>query len=95
MKIILLNLKKVQKIKIILFRIKIAMQQDNFIKYIYQQKAKPHFIINADDFGYYEEKDKGIVELYKNGLITSCSMLMNGKNIKNSIFYWQTNLTWI
>lgn len=34
-------------------------------------------IINADDFGYSECISKGIIESYKNGIVTSTTIMMN------------------
>lgn len=33
-------------------------------------------IVNADDFGFSEGVNRGIVEAYKNGIVTSCSVMM-------------------
>lgn len=38
-------------------------------------KKNKYLILNADDFGYNEEQTKAIRELYKNGLITSTSLM--------------------
>lgn len=36
-------------------------------------------IVNADDFGYSEEINRGIIYSYQNGIVTSTSLLVNGK----------------
>ena len=46
---------------------------------------KKFLIINADDFGICDERDKGIFELFKKGCISSASILINGNNFENSI----------
>lgn len=38
-------------------------------------------IVNADDFGYNHHIDTGILELLKNGSISSLSAIVNGSNI--------------
>ncbi|XP_013383666.1 carbohydrate deacetylase [Lingula anatina] len=40
---------------------------------------KKHLIINADDFGYCEERNKGIVECYKAGAVTSTTLMVSGQ----------------
>ena len=35
-------------------------------------------IINADDFGCNIDRDRGILEAFKHGLVTSASLLANG-----------------
>jgi predicted glycoside hydrolase/deacetylase ChbG (UPF0249 family) len=38
-------------------------------------------IVNADDFGYNANIDRGIVELVRKGVIRSLSVIVNGANI--------------
>jgi len=35
-------------------------------------------VINADDFGYSEERNKGIIDCFQKSCITSASLLVNG-----------------
>ena len=42
-------------------------------------------IINADDFGWCCERDKGILELFEKGCITSTTVLINGPNAINAL----------
>ena len=42
---------------------------------------KDIFIINADDYAYNTQMDKGIIELIRKGKIKSISILINGPNI--------------
>ena len=37
-----------------------------------------YLIVTADDFGYALERDRGIIEAFKNGIITRASLLVNG-----------------
>ena len=46
---------------------------------------KIKIIVNADDLGICEERDAAIFELYKNGSISSASILVNGINFENSV----------
>lgn len=41
-------------------------------------------VVNADDFGYSDERDAGIVKCYRNGYISSVSLLVNGVNAENA-----------
>ena len=41
-------------------------------------------VINADDYGYNECIDRGIIELIQNGRINSVSVIVNGSNILNA-----------
>ena len=43
-------------------------------------------IINADDFGYSQENNEAIKLGYKNGIITSCSLLTNLNGFENAVF---------
>ncbi len=42
-------------------------------------------IINADDFGWCPERDRGILELFQKGCITSTTVLINGRNAINAL----------
>jgi predicted glycoside hydrolase/deacetylase ChbG (UPF0249 family) len=46
------------------------------------ENRKDILIINADDFAYNSQLDKGIIELILNRKIKSISILINGPNIK-------------
>ncbi|KAK3083606.1 hypothetical protein FSP39_000192 [Pinctada imbricata] len=41
---------------------------------------KKLLVINADDLGYSVERDKGIIECYKSGVVTSASLMVNGES---------------
>ncbi|OWF48232.1 carbohydrate deacetylase-like [Mizuhopecten yessoensis] len=41
-------------------------------------------VVNADDFGYSDERDAGIVECYRKGHISSVSLLVNGVRAENA-----------
>lgn len=43
-------------------------------------QSRSKIIINADDFGWCSERDKGIIELFQKGCITSTTVLINGPN---------------
>ncbi|XP_033748871.1 carbohydrate deacetylase-like isoform X2 [Pecten maximus] len=45
---------------------------------------KSLLVVNADDFGYSDERDDGIVECYRNGHISSVSLLVNGVRAENA-----------
>lgn len=45
------------------------------------ENRKDVLIINADDYAYNSQLDKGIMELIVNGKIKSASILINGYNI--------------
>jgi predicted glycoside hydrolase/deacetylase ChbG (UPF0249 family) len=62
------------------------MEGFNTINNIDHSKIKKRkLIVNADDFGIGEERDRGIIELFEQGCISSCSILVNGVNFENSI----------
>jgi predicted glycoside hydrolase/deacetylase ChbG (UPF0249 family) len=42
-------------------------------------------IINADDLGWSEHRDRGIFELYERGKLTSATALANGYNIEPAL----------
>ena len=42
-------------------------------------------VINADDFGWNEYRDKGIIEMFENKHISSATALVNGYNFVNAI----------
>lgn len=48
----------------------------NFMKYL---------IVNADDLGYSEGINEGIVEAHKNGIVTSTSLMVYGKAAKQAV----------
>ncbi|CAB4004951.1 carbohydrate deacetylase [Paramuricea clavata] len=39
---------------------------------------REYLIVTADDFGYAQQRDKGIIEAFNNGIITRASLLVNG-----------------
>jgi predicted glycoside hydrolase/deacetylase ChbG (UPF0249 family) len=39
-----------------------------------------HLIVNADDLGINEERDRGIIEAYEHGIVTSASIIANGRS---------------
>lgn len=42
-------------------------------------------IVNADDFGYSDEVNKGIIESHLNGIVTSTSMIVNMPGFKSAV----------
>lgn len=42
-------------------------------------------IVNADDFGYSDEVNKGIIESHLNGIVTSTSMIVNLPGFKSAV----------
>lgn len=48
-------------------------------------------IINADDFGFSESINRGIIESYKQGLISSTTLMMNMPGTKNAIELYKEN----
>lgn len=52
---------------------------------MYSKNQKKKLIINADDFGWCEERDSGIIDLYQNKKISSISVLINGPNAQKSL----------
>ncbi|UJR09236.1 hypothetical protein I4U23_013482 [Adineta vaga] len=56
------------------------MSSSNKIKYL---------IINVDDFGYCSNRDKAIIDLFKQKLISSTSLLVNGSNAHQACLYAQ------
>jgi predicted glycoside hydrolase/deacetylase ChbG (UPF0249 family) len=61
--------------------------QSNDIFYKEQLSTDNHLniIVNADDLGICLERDEAIFELYSKGIVTSASILVNGKNFENSV----------
>jgi len=41
-------------------------------------------IVNADDFGFTKGVNKGIIEAHKNGIVTSCTVMITMPEIKNA-----------
>lgn len=56
----------------------------NLFKNLNVANMKLNFIINADDLGICEERDRGVFELFEKG-ITSATIIVNTPNFKNSI----------
>jgi predicted glycoside hydrolase/deacetylase ChbG (UPF0249 family) len=42
-------------------------------------------IINADDFGYSTERDRGIIDSFVNGVLTSATLLVNGSTARSAV----------
>jgi predicted glycoside hydrolase/deacetylase ChbG (UPF0249 family) len=47
--------------------------------------AKKYLIINADDFGWTESINEGIIEAHRNGILTSATLLANSKATDQAI----------
>lgn len=43
------------------------------------------FVINCDDFGWTEPRDRGILSLFQKGLISSTTVLINGPHILEAL----------
>ena len=52
-----------------------------------------YLIINADDFGYNEEQNSAIIELLKDNLITSTSLITVAPNAKDAVDFSKNNNT--
>lgn len=48
-------------------------------------------IINADDFGFSESINNGIIDAYKEGLISSTTIMINMPYAEDAIFKWKKN----
>ncbi|KRX06823.1 Glycoside hydrolase/deacetylase, beta/alpha-barrel [Pseudocohnilembus persalinus] len=48
-----------------------------------QEETKPFLIINSDDLGFNEFRDKGMLDAYASNSISESTMIINGYNIKN------------
>lgn len=44
-----------------------------------------NLIINADDFGYSEGRDRAIINLHKKGVLSSTTLLASGPNFENAV----------
>lgn len=44
-----------------------------------------NLIINADDYGYSEGRDNAIINLHKNGILSSATLLANGPDFENAV----------
>lgn len=42
-------------------------------------------IVNADDFGYAKGINEGIIKAYKDGIVTSISLMVNGKAVSHGV----------
>ena len=42
-------------------------------------------IVNADDFGYCEQRNRGIVKLFQDGIVSSASLLVNAESALEAI----------
>ena len=47
-----------------------------------EESRYPLLIINADDFGWNRDRDRGILEAFRKGWISSATALLNGYNIE-------------
>lgn len=54
--------------------------------------GKKKIIINADDFGYSAERNKGIVESFVRGVVSSVSLLVNGSSALEAIALAKGNM---
>ena len=51
-----------------------------------QAKAElKNLIVNADDLGWTEGVNRGIVEAHRKGLVTSCSLMANGRSFESAL----------
>ena len=48
-------------------------------------KSRGILVVNADDFGYSEPRNKGIVEAFISGLVSNVSLLVNGVSSKEAV----------
>ena len=42
-------------------------------------------IVNADDFGFSKGQNYGIIEAFRNGIVTSTTALVNGQAIDHAV----------
>jgi predicted glycoside hydrolase/deacetylase ChbG (UPF0249 family) len=45
---------------------------------------RTYLIVTADDFGYAQKRDSGIIEAFTNGIITRASLLINGSSSRTT-----------
>jgi len=50
-----------------------------------------NLIVNADDLGWTEGVNRGIVEAHRKGLVTSCSLMANGRALESAFEAAQSN----
>lgn len=48
-------------------------------------ETKQQLIIIADDYGYSNERDDGIIQCYKTGAITGVSLMVNGYSAERAV----------
>jgi len=46
-------------------------------------------VVNADDLGYAEKRDAGIMKTIRDGIVTSASILANGRNAEKTVLIWK------
>lgn len=44
-----------------------------------------YLVVNGDDFGYSKPRNCGIVRCYREGIVTSTSILINGEAVKHAV----------
>ncbi len=47
-------------------------------------EKREYLIVTADDFGYAQQRDRGIIEAFNNGIITRASLLVNGSSARTT-----------
>src|SRR2546426_4582911 len=50
-----------------------------------EETRMKRLIVNADDFGWSEGVNRGIVEAYRNGIVTSATVLANGEAFDGAV----------
>jgi predicted glycoside hydrolase/deacetylase ChbG (UPF0249 family) len=48
-------------------------------------------IINADDFGFSNERDRGIIDSFVDGVLTSATLLVNGSTARSAVALAKTH----
>ena len=49
------------------------------------EEKEQYLIITADDFGYSEERDDGIVDCFMKGAISNVSLMVNGYSVETAV----------
>ncbi|XP_002741791.2 carbohydrate deacetylase-like [Saccoglossus kowalevskii] len=54
-------------------------------QYSMTRQEKLHLVVTGDDFGYCPERNRGIIECFKRGVITGSSLLVNAVGFKDAV----------
>ena len=59
-----------------------SLKEDDLL--VSEMEKCKYLIVTADDFGYAQERDNGIIESFTNGIITRASLLINGSSSRTT-----------